>query len=490
MLGDRDARLVLALVVLAAALRFGTLDAKGYWQDEAQTALLLRHGFLDMLGRLPDLRGAPPLYYLVARGWSALFGTGEVGLRSFSALLGVAAVPVAYLSGRELISGRAGLLAATLVATNPLLVWYGQEARAYAMLVLLAGLAFLFFARALGDGNRRDLSLWAISSVLATATNYFALFPFLAEAAWLLRAGRLPVPKRAVRTPLAVAGVLIVSLALLEGTLTSRGAWIQGVSLFSRIVEIPGILLVGFETPAPYVVAGLAGVLAAVGLWLVVARGSARERRGASIAAVVGGMAVVLPTVLALVGVDYLLYRSVLAAALPLAVLLGAGLGAARAGYLGAAAAGGLVAISLAVVALTAWEPKYHRDDWRSAARAAGPATTPRVVAATPGSPGWNPLEYYLAATRPLPRRGAAVREVDVMMLPHRPTGALADARLPLDRPPPPPVAGERLVERRRGKHYLLFRYRSPEPTLVTRADLRARRLGLGEPVMLFQPAG
>ncbi|MFL5867723.1 MAG: glycosyltransferase family 39 protein, partial [Thermoleophilaceae bacterium] len=282
LLGDRDARLVLALVVLAAALRFGTLDAKGYWQDEAQTALLLRHGFLDMLGRLPDLRGAPPLYYLVARGWSALFGTGEVGLRSFSALLGVAAVPVAYLSGRELISGRAGLLAATLVATNPLLVWYGQEARAYAMLVVLAGLAFLFFARALGDGNRRDLWLWAISSVLATATNYFALFPFLAEAAWLLRAGRLPVPKRAVRTPLAVAGVLIVSLALLEGTLASRGAWIQGVSLFSRIVEIPGILLVGFETPAPYVVAGLAGVLAAVGLWLVVARGSARERRGAS----------------------------------------------------------------------------------------------------------------------------------------------------------------------------------------------------------------
>src|SRR5206468_11461003 len=105
------------------------------------------------------------------------------------ALLGVAAVSVAYLSGRELISGRAGLVAAAVVATNPLLVWYGQEARAYAMLVLLSGLASLFFARALRGGKPSDLWLWAISSALATATHYFALFPFLAEAAWLLRAG-------------------------------------------------------------------------------------------------------------------------------------------------------------------------------------------------------------------------------------------------------------------------------------------------------------
>ena len=61
----------------------------------------------------------------------------EYGLRSLSALAGVATVPVAYLIGAELRGRRAGLMAAALVAVNPMLLWYSQEARAYALLVLL-----------------------------------------------------------------------------------------------------------------------------------------------------------------------------------------------------------------------------------------------------------------------------------------------------------------------------------------------------------------
>ena len=37
----------------------------------------------------------PPLYYVLAWGWAKAFGTGEVGLRSLSALFGAATVPVA-----------------------------------------------------------------------------------------------------------------------------------------------------------------------------------------------------------------------------------------------------------------------------------------------------------------------------------------------------------------------------------------------------------
>ena len=51
----------------------------------------------------------PPLYLIVAWPWAKVFGTGEVGLRSLSAILGVGLVPLMYLcgTGAGLRGGRA-----------------------------------------------------------------------------------------------------------------------------------------------------------------------------------------------------------------------------------------------------------------------------------------------------------------------------------------------------------------------------------------------
>ena len=50
-----------------------------------------------MLREVKASESNPPLYYVLAWGWAKAFGTGEVGLRSLSALFGAATVPVAYL---------------------------------------------------------------------------------------------------------------------------------------------------------------------------------------------------------------------------------------------------------------------------------------------------------------------------------------------------------------------------------------------------------
>ena len=50
---------------------------------------------------------------------------------------------MAYLAARELVYRRPiALLAAAFVALNPYLVWYSQEARSYALMVLFATVAF------------------------------------------------------------------------------------------------------------------------------------------------------------------------------------------------------------------------------------------------------------------------------------------------------------------------------------------------------------
>ena len=125
---------------------------------------------------------------MLAWGWAKAFGTGEFGLRSLSALFGAATVPVAYCIGRELASRRAGLIAAALVAVNPMLIWYSQEARSYALLVFFGAVSLLFFVRALRTRDGRDLALWALASALALCSHYFAVFAVAIEAR--LAAGR------------------------------------------------------------------------------------------------------------------------------------------------------------------------------------------------------------------------------------------------------------------------------------------------------------
>ncbi len=91
------------LTALGAAMRFASLDVQSYHHDEVITAMRVIPGsFSDMLHAVKNSESNPPLYYVLAWGWAKAFGTHEVGLRSLSALLGTATVPLAYCIGAEL----------------------------------------------------------------------------------------------------------------------------------------------------------------------------------------------------------------------------------------------------------------------------------------------------------------------------------------------------------------------------------------------------
>src|SRR3954454_658255 len=143
------------LTVLGAALRFSTLGFQSYHHDEIVTASrVLRVGFGHAMDAVGFSESAPPLYYALAWIWTQVAGTGEWGLRSLSAVAGVATIPAAYFIGRELRGARAGVIGAALVAVNPMLLWYSQEARAYSLLAFFCALSLLFCVRALQPNCR------------------------------------------------------------------------------------------------------------------------------------------------------------------------------------------------------------------------------------------------------------------------------------------------------------------------------------------------
>lgn len=458
-----------ALTALAAALRFATLDTQSFWLDEAVTARLLDLSMHDLLERIPESESTPPLYYVLAWLWAKLFGNGEVGLRSLSALLGTATIPVVFAAGRELVSERAALAASALAAVSPLLVWYSQEARAYALLVLLCALSFLWFAR----GVRREEGLWAwaLFSALALTTHYFAAFPVAAEALLLLRArGRAALPPVAV---VGLAGAALLPLAIEQ---SGNPNFIEDSGLGTRALQLPKQFLVGFDAPAEIALGAIAALAAAAAVALLLRSG---EWRRAAPAAVVALVAAGLPLLMAALGEDYFVTRNLLPALVPTLIVIGAGVAAHRAGP---ALLAVLAAIGLFSVIAVAVEPSYQREDWRGAAQALGPVPPGgRAIVLAP-SLGSQPFDVYRPNAKRMPDSGAEVGEVVLIGLAPRTAG---ESRKP-PREAPTPV-GFTEVERRDEDTFTLLRFRAPQPLGQTPAGLNSVRLGTPGAVVLLE---
>ena len=461
----------LALVLVAgAALRFATLDAQSLWYDEAVTAELLRMDLGAMLGAIPDSESTPPLYYALAWPWTQVTGTGEVGLRSLSALFGTATIAVAWVLGRRLGGATAGLAAAALVAFNPMLVWFSQEARAYALLALLAGVCALLWLQALAEPRRGRVALgWGAAAALAVATHYYAIFLVAPQGLWL--ALRLPgLRERATALVLpAAAGLALAPLAL-DQRANDGAAFIGDSSLATRLAQVPKQFLVGYDAPLePLLIAltALGALLGALGFGaLRTGRASTispRARNEMSLLGSLTGTALALPVLAALAGEDHLITRNVIAALPLVCVLVAIGL-AAAAQIRPRAVTAGLAVACLAgavVIGAVARSPELQRDDWRGAVRALGPIGEPRLLVATPDS-ALTPLRYYLPGLRRATPPAFTTAEIDYVALPVRLPGERPQPPRPAD--PPAPAAGYALAARTDGETFTVLRWRAPAP--------------------------
>ena len=457
--------IVAGLTAVAAVLRFATLGVQSYHHDEIVTASrVLRDGFWHAMDAVSFSESAPPLYYALAWPWTQLMGTGEAGLRSLSALAGVATVPVAYLLGAELSSRRAGTIAAALVAVNPMLLWYSQEGRAYSLFVLLTAISLLYFVRALDRGRRRDSIGWGIASALALATHYFAFFPIVAEALWLLRRrGR----ERGGAFPglwiVAGAALLLAPLVIHQSSF-KHAEWIGDAGLGHRLWET-GLTFALGETgdiiarPEHPLLGVLPGLVAIAGLALVFLRGERRQRRAATLLLALAAVTFVVPLAIGLLdpAKDYVLARNLLPALVPLLVVLAIGFTLRSARRRGAVLAAVLIAYSLGFSVWASLSPALQRPDWDAVAGAIGEPTVPRAMVTW--TLGAASLRYYLSTgsfqVRPSEGFEWSVGEVDFIS----------------DGPAPPPPArllgpGFREVGYEKVGRLYVRRFATPGPEL------------------------
>jgi len=262
--------------LLFASLALNRLGSKSLWLDEAVSVLVAR---LDGKALLAYVTTAEPnigFYYLALHLWLAL-GDSESVIRGLSVLAAIGTMPISYLLGERLFGRTMAATATVLLALNAFFVAYAQEARSYALVVLLVTAASYVFVRAVQDPLPGRWALYVTLAVVAVYMHLFAAFVLVAHAFSLFFLPRRDVPIRSAVAAYGAIGVLVLPLAwavLHVGI--GRIAWIDRPTL-AGVVEAFSDLAGrgGRSLLAAYFVAGCLFLAAAIRIWRAAGTGTA-----------------------------------------------------------------------------------------------------------------------------------------------------------------------------------------------------------------------
>lgn len=200
--------LLITVLVISTLLRFANLDHKPYWWDEVTNSIhsagyakqdfsvqiaalknqdltvkdLHRYQYptsettsIDVIRALADGEPqSPPVYYLLSRWWTQLFGSSVTVLRSLSAGISLLAFTSMYWLCLELFgSSIAAGIGVMLLAVSPFHLLFAQEVRMYGLWTVTILVASASLLRAMRSQSQRDWGIYAVSLTLGLYT-----FPF------------------------------------------------------------------------------------------------------------------------------------------------------------------------------------------------------------------------------------------------------------------------------------------------------------------------
>jgi mannosyltransferase len=164
---------LLAILILAAVLRFWGLASESLWLDEAITA---NYFCQQSLGQV-FVRGTQGLLFVVlTSAFCSIAGWSEFALRFLPAMFGIGVVYAGYLLAKKLFNETAALLTALLMAVNPFIIHYSQEARPYSLFLLASILSVYFVLRMAETSRTSDAVGYALAANVALYSHPFAVF--------------------------------------------------------------------------------------------------------------------------------------------------------------------------------------------------------------------------------------------------------------------------------------------------------------------------
>jgi len=234
---NRGQRWLLLLMILFAFARLTwQLEAKNLWWDESLSLQRAESDWGDLLaGRIiitdgidqrPTVDQHPFGYFVLLNFVVRLAGKSEFALRFLSVMASTLLLPGLWALGRlfarrGVLPGPTASLALFLAAGSPFYLWYGQEARMYTLVALLAVVSSYLLVRWAEETEpairRRRLAAYLAVTAAFVVSHYFAALLLPVHAIVLVTTTRR---RRVLALALVGAGLLTVA-ALIAGA-----AWI------------------------------------------------------------------------------------------------------------------------------------------------------------------------------------------------------------------------------------------------------------------------
>jgi uncharacterized membrane protein len=189
------------LTVLALVLRLPNLGYS-FYGDEGFSLLRDSDHFLT-----PTEDRFRPVFFTLLFLWRTIGFDGEIGLRLLPLILGILAVPIAWVIGHRLAGRGFALGLSLLVVTSPIHIEFSQELRMYSLIVLLsiAQLACYLYYRE--RGGLPALLLGMLVGLVGLYTHLFYAL-YLVGFALLALLDRRAVRYKPFLLSLAVVGLL------------------------------------------------------------------------------------------------------------------------------------------------------------------------------------------------------------------------------------------------------------------------------------------
>jgi 4-amino-4-deoxy-L-arabinose transferase-like glycosyltransferase len=224
----------LGVVVVGFVAFFARSGHEPLWLDEIYSFSMVQHSVTDIF-RLTTTDVHPPLYYVLLRFTTRLFGDSVFALRLPSVVAATALVALGAGPVRRLWNDKTAWVYVALVLTSSGILCFAQETRMYALAALCVTGAALYGHLAWRDGARRDYVAFGLFTWAASLMHYFALVAVGFNAVLLLAMAAFGSRERlkplATTTGLAAVGFLPwAPFFFSQVASVARGFWIPPTS--------------------------------------------------------------------------------------------------------------------------------------------------------------------------------------------------------------------------------------------------------------------
>jgi mannosyltransferase len=381
-----DRVVVAGPAAVAIGLCLYQLTTRSLWLDEAATVAIAGQHGSALWSAISHDGGNMLGYYALLHVLIDWFGHSAFVIRLPSVLAAGATAGAVSLLALRLFDRRVAVAAGLLTAVSLPLVFWGQDARGYAVMVALVAGSFAAFAALVQSPSRRAWIAYVLLTALAVYASFVAVFVVPAQLVVLARRREA---WRRVASALAVCAVCWVPLAVLAA---SRGSgqlfWIGRPTFKLEKQAVLALTSAGFEPNfRPTWAAGALAIATVLLVALAVAR------RPLPWGARLGLAWLLVPVALmwlwSLVGQPIFTPRNLLGSLPAVALLLGWLLARARIGWIALA-----VVLALRVVALA---PSYGTspEDWRTATASVTASERPGDCVAFYPLDAQMPFAYY-----------------------------------------------------------------------------------------------